>query len=366
VSGERVLVAGWINSPHVVAWCDALVALGYEVHLAGQEVERWPPAPDPPRFASVTSLAPGSVPGIRDRRLGRALAGVARDIKPDLVHAHWAPGYGWMAAKAGLRPLVTSAWGSDLLLASRRLMRRSRRAVRASDLVLADSAPLADAARRIAGPGVPVELVQWGVDLDRYRPDPQARAAARRALGVDANPVILSTRALDALYNPSVVLEAFGLLRRRVPDAQLVLKHPGAVLPTAIEAQLTDLGLREATHVIGFVDDEALAGLYRAADAYLSIPSSDSSPRSVWEALACGTPAVVSDLPWARQVLRDGEHALLVPVDAEAVAAALERVISEPGTATALAQAGLALTLATMNRRDHLARLKTLYGEVLG
>ena len=177
--------------------------------------------------------------------------------------------------------------------------------------------------------------------------------------------MILSTRALDPVYNPSVVLEAFGLLRRRVPGAQLVLKHPGASLPPAIEARVTDLGLQEATHVIGFVDDETLAGLYCAADAFLSIPSSDSSPRSVWEALACGTPAVVSDLPWVRDVLRDGEHALLVPVDAEAVAAALERVISEPGTATAIAQGGLALTRATMSRSDHLARLKTLYDGVL-
>ena len=45
MSGERVLVAGWLNSPHVVAWGDALLELGYEVHLAGQLVERWPPPP---------------------------------------------------------------------------------------------------------------------------------------------------------------------------------------------------------------------------------------------------------------------------------------------------------------------------------
>ena len=139
-----------------------------------------------------------------------------------------------MAAKAGLRPLVTSAWGSDLLLASRRLNWRSRRALRASDLVLADSAPLADAARRLAGPGVPVEIVQWGVDLDRYRPDPDARAAARRRFGVERRQAVLSTRALDERYNPHVLLDAFSLLRRRVPDAHLMLKHPGTALPAAI------------------------------------------------------------------------------------------------------------------------------------
>jgi glycosyltransferase involved in cell wall biosynthesis len=144
-----------------------------------------------------------------------------------------------------------------------------------------------------------------------------------------------------------------------------VLKHPGAALPAAIEARVSELGLGEATHVVGFVDDEGLADLYRAADAYVSIPSSDSSPRSVWEALACGTPAVVSDLPWAREALRDGEHALLVPVAADAVAAALERLVTDPGLSTALEREGRVLTATTMDRRDHLARLETLYRRLL-
>jgi glycosyltransferase involved in cell wall biosynthesis len=364
MSGERVLVAGWVNSPHVVAWGDALRQLGYDVHLAGQLAPNWDAPEEPDRFASLTALDPGSVPGIRDRRLGRGLARVARKIRPDLVHAHWLPGYGWMAAKAGLSPLITSAWGSDLLLASRRLNWRSRRALRASDLVLADSEPLADAARRLAGPAVHVEIVHWGVDLNRYRPDPDARAAARRRLGVDG-PVVLSTRSLDERYNPVVLLEAFSLLRERVADAQLVLKHPSTLLPAAIAARVDELGLRDATTVVGYVDDAALADLYRAADVYVSIPSSDSSPRSVWEALACGTPAVVSDLPWAREALRDGEHALIVSVDADAVAAALERVLTEPAVAAVLRRDGRALTAATMNRDDQIARLDRLYRTVL-
>jgi glycosyltransferase involved in cell wall biosynthesis len=173
---------------------------------------------------------------------------------------------------------------------------------------------------------------------------------------------VLMTRALDPVYNPEVVLEAVALLRRRMPDVRLVLKHPGAALPPAVEVRLSRLGLAEATTVLGFVDEDALAELYRSADAYVSIPSSDSSPRSVWEALASGTPAVVSDLPWAREALRDGEHALLVPVDAHAVAAALERALTD----RELGERGRRLAVATMDRRTQLARLDALYRELLG
>lgn len=360
-----VLVAGWINSPHVVAWGDALLELDYEVHLAGEQVGRWPAVADRDRFASVHALDPGVVPGVKDRRLGRGLARVAGRVRPDLIHAHWAPGYGWMAARAGLRPLVTSVWGSDLLAASRRLALRSRRALRASDLILADSAHLAAAARRLAGPGRRVEVIQWGVDIEQLRPDPARRAATRTRLGLGERPTVLSTRALDALYNPLVLLDAVARVRRTIPDVQLVLKHPGAALPPAIGEALRARDLEEATRVVGFVATDELADIYRAADVYVSIPSSDSSPRSVWEALACGTPAIVSDLPWAREALTDGQHALLVPVDADAVGEALERVLTHPEPATALARGGRELVVNTMDRRDQLSRLGGLYAEIL-
>jgi glycosyltransferase involved in cell wall biosynthesis len=366
VTRGRVLVAGWVNSAHVLAWGDALLELGYEVHLAGQHVDNWPPPHDPGRFASVHALDPGSIPGIRDRRIGHGLARVVRELRPDLVHAHWASGYAWMAARARARPLVTSAWGSDLLLPNRRLALRARRALRASELVFADSAYVAGAAMRIAGTDLKVEVVQWGVDLDRYRPDRARREAARRRLGLDNRPTVLSTRALDPIYNPHVLLEAFAVLRRRLPEARLVLKHPGASLPPVVEEQLSDLGLDDATLVIGFVDQEELVDLYRAADVYVSIPSSDSSPRSVWEAIACGVPTVISDLPWAHEVLRDGEHAVLVSVDAEAVAEALERILSDRQAATGLAAAARGVAVEKIDRRQQLARIDALYRELLG
>jgi glycosyltransferase involved in cell wall biosynthesis len=69
--------------------------------------------------------------------------------------------------------------------------------------------------------------------------------------------------------------------------------------------------------------------VYRAADVVVSIPSSDSSRRSVWEALACGRPVVVSDLPWAREELVDGRQALLTELEPLAVAEAIERALDD-------------------------------------
>ena len=100
-------------------------------------------------------------------------------------------------------------------------------------------------------------------------------------------------------------------------------------VPPEVKASLDRLGLRKAVMMLGSVPAERMPDVYRAADVVVSIPSSDSSPRSVWEALACGGPVVVSDLPWAREELEHGRNALLAPLEAEVVAEAIEQALDD-------------------------------------
>ena len=80
---------------------------------------------------------------------------------------------------------------------------------------------------------------------------------------------------------------------------------------------------------MGHVPYEQMAAYYQAADVCVSIPSSDSSPRSVWEAMACGCPVVVSDLPWVHELIEPGCDALTVPIDAGALALAIDRILGD-------------------------------------
>src|SRR5205814_2513601 len=147
-------------------------------------------------------------------------------------------------------------------------------------------------------------------------------------------------------------------------EARFLLKHPLTETPPSVEAGIDRLELGGSVTILGSVQPERLPEVYRAADVVLSIPSSDSSPRSVWEALACGRPVVVSDLPWAREELVDAEHALVVTLDATAVADAIGRVLDDGDLAGRLAANGRRLAVAELDPATCTARIGSLYREI--
>jgi glycosyltransferase involved in cell wall biosynthesis len=357
----RVVILGPLGPPHVADQALALRDRGIDVHVGGNAsaaltdsslAEAGFPVSASPDSARATPW--GMAATVRWTR--RLLA----TVEPDLVHAHWLPGFGLAAAVAGASPLALTAWGSDVYRATPLQKLANRYAVHRADLVMADSKNLLDACGPLGGHDVRTELIQWGADLRTFRPaDAEERAELRRRLGLGPGPVILSPRTLTPVYNIPTVIEAFAQVGNAVPDAQLVLKHMGGAT-----IELPTFPHPERMHLVGRVPYERMADYYRSADICVSITSSDSSPRSVWEAMGAGCACVLSDLPWVTELIEPGRDAITVPVEATAVAAAILRVLTEPGLRDRLAANGRALVERHLDREREMDRLAALYAEL--
>lgn len=353
----QVLMLGTVNHPHVEHLALALRDRGLELVVAG-DVE--------PSFPDSALPAAGIEVRIAPRSRRRTVYGLVRhvvwirrllrELRPEVVHAHWFPGFGFFAALAGASPLVVTAWGSDVYRANLRQEMVNRYVARRAELVTTDSAALIDRLLDLGAARERTLLVNWGVDLDTFSPDSARRHGLRRELGLGSGPVILSPRSLAPLYNVPTILAAFERVGELVPDAQLVLKHMALTQP-----DLGPLPHAERVRIVGHVPYEAMADYYRAADACVSIASSDSSPRSAWEALACGCPLIVSDLPWVHELIVPERHALVVPIEAGAVAQALERLLTDRELAARLSREGRALVERHRNRDLEMGRLAEVY-----
>jgi glycosyltransferase involved in cell wall biosynthesis len=207
---------------------------------------------------------------------------------------------------------------------------RTRRAVAAADVVLADSAAIADAVVRHV-PGTSTRIVRFGVEIRPARPT--SRSDWRRRLHVDENAfVALSSRVIQPSYNIDTIIEAFAEIRDRIPGSILVLKE----YPPSSDVDyrrrcfelIDELRLGDAVRTVGELEREELLELHAAADVYLSVPARDGTAVSVLEAMAAGVGVVATDAPGIDpEILRADETALLVP----------------PGDAAALASAVVAL-----------------------
>ena len=142
-------------------------------------------------------------------RLQRRLRALWRREKADVCHIQWFDERVWHCAKAGLRPLAATAWGSDLNMTMHLPIddlarKRVSEALRRVDLLIVDSEDMIETAARLAGKEIPFVNIAIGIDTNKFRRDEDARRRWRVTLGIGAEaPVILSPRAVGPHYRQS-------------------------------------------------------------------------------------------------------------------------------------------------------------------
>jgi teichuronic acid biosynthesis glycosyltransferase TuaC len=175
-------------------------------------------------------------------------------------------------------------------------------------------------------PGQKIAVHYTGIDLDRFRPTD--RSAAKPALGVEG-PLLVGAGALIPLKGQALVIEAL----KALPEATLILVGDGPER-ARLEALAAPLGTR--VRFLGNRPHEELPELLASADAMV-LPSEREGLANVWvEALACGTPLVITDVGGAREVVQGPEAGRLVARDPAAIAQGVRDLLADPPPAAAV------------------------------
>jgi glycosyltransferase involved in cell wall biosynthesis len=169
------------------------------------------------------------------------------------------------------------------------------------------------------GPGIPEPA------------EPLSEATVRERLDLGGKPLVLTVAAKKPHKNLARLLEAIQL-----PETEVTLLVPG--FETAYESELRQQA-GDRVRFAGWVDDELLDGLYRAAACFVLPSLAEGFGLPVLEAMIRGTPVACSDIPVLREVA--GDAALYFdPLDPAAIAAALERCLAGADLRSQLSAAG--------------------------
>jgi mannosylfructose-phosphate synthase len=193
-----------------------------------------------------------------------------------------------------------------------------------------------------------VHLIPPGYDDNRFFPVSEAsRQMIRQRLGFN-RPTILSLGRLATNKGYDLLVDSFELVAARIPDVGLNLAIGGdtldeqeAALLADLKARVDTLGLGERVSFTGFVPDDELPDMYRAADIFALSSRYEPFGMTAIEAMASGTATVITVHGGLWRAVSFGRHALYAdPFDREDLAIMMVKLLRHPGLRARLQRMG--------------------------
>lgn len=298
---KRILYVSDAASVHTRRWAEFFRDQGADVHVASF------------RPAAIDGVEVHVLGSGRWGRIGYFLAiprlrALARRLRPEIVHAQYVTSYGFLAAAAGLRPLVVTAWGTDVLISPKESMvlrSLASFAVRRADAVTTVAQHMNAAVAALGVPIDSVSAVPFGVDTRHFVPPPVGRP--------ESPPLrLICTRNFGPIYSVHTLVDALRMVRERGLALRVDLVGEGP-LRSELQAQVTRCGLDAEVTFHGHVDHATLARLLADAHLFVTPALSDGNNVSLNEAMACGSFPIATDIPANAQWIEHGVNGLLYP-----------------------------------------------------
>lgn len=226
------------------------------------------------------------------------------------------------------RPFIVSLHGGALPQFAARHSERVKNCLRKAAAVTAPSHYLIEQMRPYCDE---ILLLPNPIELERYEFRPRVEPQSK----------LIWLRALHEIYNPEMAIQVAAKLRSEFPALHLTMAGPdkgdGSWQRVAEAAQAS--GVQDRLLMPGGIANSEVPQWLNRGDIFLNTTNVDNTPVSVIEAMACGLCIVSTNAGGLPYLLEDGKDALLVPPnDSGSMAAAVRRLLTEPGLAERLSR----------------------------
>ena len=288
------------SSCHTKKWVNYFAQKNHECHLLSLE-----------KIAEVTAEIYYIRPKLKIRGLKYIssyfqVKRVVENMKPDLINALFVPNYGFLGALLNFKPLVVSAWGSDILISARKSSLHKLRAkfvLNKANLILSDSNILTEKIVELGVDRKKILTFPLGIEIDKYIKPKEVKDTL----------TILSTRRFEPVYDVRTLIQAIPLvLEKSKRKVRFIIIGSGSQ-SKQLKGFAHNLELQDKVIFKENLSDEELIQTYGDSDIYVSTSLSDSTSVSLLEAMASGLIPVITDIPGNREWIEDGKNGFLFP-----------------------------------------------------
>jgi mannosylfructose-phosphate synthase len=186
-------------------------------------------------------------------------------------------------------------------------------------------------------------IIPPGVDIEAFHPGKNPDHSPR-----PANYIFCLSR-IDENKGHEALLEAFDSVRTRLPDIHLVIgggspnpKPREEKLLRKLESTINEKGMRDRVHLIGYIPDEKMQPFYQQARLFVLPSTFEPFGMTALEAMACGTPSIVSTFAGVSEFLSDHADSIIVdPKESEEFTSAILELLNNKRLAGRIAKEGL-------------------------
>ena len=231
---------------------------------------------------------------------------IIKEIKPDILHAHYATSYGLIGSIIDYRPYIISVWGSDVYdfpnksIIHKKILKYN---LSKADLILSTSKSMANEARKYTNIEIPV--TPFGVDINKFKPYNLYK-------NNDDSLVIGTVKTLEANYGIDNLIKAFHILKNRNKNKKIKLRIAGkGSMEKELKELCKNLNIEENVEFLGFVSPEEVPNVFNSLDVAVFPSFVESFGVAAVEAQSCGIPVIVSDADGLMEATKPGYSSLV-------------------------------------------------------
>lgn len=321
------------RSTHTQRWVEYFAERGHEVHLI--------------TYDPMDRTIPGVTEYVLTSRWNNlylaflprhiAIKRLVKQIRPDLIHAHFIAKYGFHLPDLKFHPSVVSAWGDDVLILPKKnrfIAYYTKKVLDSADLIYAVSHNIENnIIRNFSIPEQRVSYFPFGIDTGTFSPIPVTRTASSATI------TIFSNRGFFPVYDNETLVRGFAKAYGKNPALRLTLKGEGP-LEQQVRNLVKSLNISD---VVTFTKKTAYRHVpddYRRADIFVTTSVSDGTPVSLLEAMASSLPCVATAVGGIPEWIEDKKTGMLIPIGSpDAVAQAMLALAADPALRSTMGSA---------------------------
>jgi len=295
------------------------------------------------------------------------LSRIIKKFKPDVIHAGWVQLDGLIAALSGFKPVLQMPWASDILIypfEDKQTMLQTQYVIEQASHIYCDCEEVKKTILKITDfDADKISVSTFGIDLKMFNMQRTNPEIIKR-IGWQNKRIIIMTRAFTHFYGIQYFLMALPKIINVEAQTRILLVGTGP-LEDDLKDMVNSLDLNQYVHFTGQVPYDQLAYYLNSAEVYVSTTKSDGTSMSLLEAMACGLPVVVSDVPANCEWVHDGLNGFIVPrKKVNPISEKILALLNDKAVAEEMGDLNCRIANRKANCDDNYSKLEKIYQDL--